>query len=144
MLLFCSRKLQGACASTQAAVDKLPLPAEVFSALQRAFLCLADPAVADSSVAGAFSVSGGSGATGGGSGTAAVAAALGRSAEADRLTIARALAAVYSAHADAIGESLRRCHLGPSVLFACHQIVGFAVGQHSRLQDHLGITRVRA
>lgn len=101
----------------QAAVDKLPSPAEVLSALQRAFLCLADPAVADSSVAGSSSTSGGSGAAGGGSGTAAVAAALGRSAEADRLTIARALAAVYSAHADAIGETLLCCNMGPSALF---------------------------
>ena len=87
----------------QAAVDKLPASAEVFSALQRAFLCLADPAVADSSFAGSPFTSGSGGAGGGGSGTRSVAAALGRSAEADRLTIARALAAVYSAHADAIG-----------------------------------------
>lgn len=85
-------------------MDKLPSPAEVFTALQRAFLCLADPAVAGSGSTSASFGSGGSDSSRGS--TAATAAALGRSAEADRLTIARAMAAVYSAHAGGIGEQL--------------------------------------
>ena len=86
-------------------MEKLAAPAEVFAALQRAFLCLADPAV------------GGAG-LGGSGGTGAAAAALGRSAEGDRLTIARAMAAVYSAHADAIGETL-----WPSRLTTCSTVI---------------------
>lgn len=67
-------------------MEKLPAPAESFAAMQQAFLCLGDPAV------------------GGGSGGAA-AAALGRSPDADRLTVCRAMATTYSAHAASIGAS---------------------------------------
>ena len=101
MLVHSRSYASGMHVPLQAAVDKLPAPAEVFSALQRAFLCLADPAVAAPSFG---SVDGNGTAWAGSGGTAAVAAAMGRSAEADRLTIARAMAAVYSAHAGDIGE----------------------------------------
>lgn len=97
-------------------MDKLPAPAEVFTALQRAFLCLADPAVAGSG--------------GSGSGTVATAAALGRSAEADRLTIARAMAAVYSAHAGTIGEpiilmSVKKVSMMMCWVHVCRRFDGF-------------------
>jgi len=80
-------------------VEKLAAPSEVFTALQRAFLCLAESAV------GSAGLLSGPGVAGSGGATAAAAAALGRSAEGDRLTITRAMAAVYSAHAGAIGTS---------------------------------------